>query len=833
MRRLDDSSDRDEIAPPKQAKGEGAAAATAPVPSAERAQGLAAGSLEGAKQSMGAAFGTDFSGVEISQDGRAEAMGAQAFTQGDHVHLAAGRGDPSTREGNALLGHELAHVQQQRAGRVAAPQAKGGAINADAGLEHEADVAGAAAARGDAVPSHLHGELGGGAGAAQAKAEGQPIQMFGSLEHQVYGNDGAHAAGYDGVYTPGMGAAVAGKPAAPARFELTHGDIVMLSGDYFDPRDKDENGAPVADNFFKLCNTPSSAPGTQLGTQDEIMCAVHHAHSGDHRFLSGPVEGSKDPMFGNWANIKFSDAVKESVNNRYLRLASANWEHFAAPRGPKSAGPGAGNRGSAGGSYRALHEDALLRARDAKKAGLPIGEPMAHEAAAEHFLTDGFAAGHLRTPRQDIANYWRAKYPLFFENLKKTIAQDVAIWINREQSNWATRLGSVLDIMGPILEQVDAATASLPAVGFDAIVGDIAHDIDNVEGLWVQNDIGNVWQTFGDSHGGVKDTSKPEQAATRSHVELSVKLGVQDVQHAYALPADSTDEHVKESVRSSTPAPGKTGQPKYGPEQIMPKEVDGANGQQKWQVANFQDLVGAHIRSDRANTYGGEIIKSMTSGDFGEQLDALAEKFPDDSPVNKTLFSVPVPQTGPYGTPSMGSAPVTANLGTLHPKQGYKQEFLAQMKAPGTMFGKIQRIIDYDPARGQNSTRDDDATRQDMDRLEKQGREMQGRGEKDTQGRPADENTQLRGLTLTQRAEYVKNLESFKGWTTTDNEQEKMVRLFDTAPASDRRPLYRLVEGHEWRGEFKHGWTVSNDDLWNDLSRAHLDHLEALLNASP
>ena len=41
---------------------------------------------------MGAAFGADFSSVAIAQDGKAEQMGAQAFAQGDSIHLASGKG---------------------------------------------------------------------------------------------------------------------------------------------------------------------------------------------------------------------------------------------------------------------------------------------------------------------------------------------------------------------------------------------------------------------------------------------------------------------------------------------------------------------------------------------------------------------------------------------------------------------------------------------------------------------------------------------------------------------------------------------------------------------
>ena len=41
-------------------------------------------------------------------------MRARAFTFGEHIAFAPGQFDTGTREGRALLRHELAHVVQQR-----------------------------------------------------------------------------------------------------------------------------------------------------------------------------------------------------------------------------------------------------------------------------------------------------------------------------------------------------------------------------------------------------------------------------------------------------------------------------------------------------------------------------------------------------------------------------------------------------------------------------------------------------------------------------------------------------------------------------------------------
>lgn len=107
---------------------------------------------EAVQQKMEGAFGAGFSDVRVHPGSpRATALGAAAYTQGSDIHVAPGHWAPETTRGQELLGHELAHVVQQRAGRVrATAQMKGVALNDDPALEAEADAMGARAARGEA-----------------------------------------------------------------------------------------------------------------------------------------------------------------------------------------------------------------------------------------------------------------------------------------------------------------------------------------------------------------------------------------------------------------------------------------------------------------------------------------------------------------------------------------------------------------------------------------------------------------------------------------------------------------------------------------------------------
>ncbi|MCF3586095.1 DUF4157 domain-containing protein [Planktothrix agardhii 1806] len=98
------------------------------------------------------AFNTDFSGVRVHTGPQAKQIQAKAFTQGSDIHFQPDQYNPHSQQGQELLGHELTHVVQQRAGRVnKKPQSKGNRINFDYQLEAEADNLGAKASQGEQV----------------------------------------------------------------------------------------------------------------------------------------------------------------------------------------------------------------------------------------------------------------------------------------------------------------------------------------------------------------------------------------------------------------------------------------------------------------------------------------------------------------------------------------------------------------------------------------------------------------------------------------------------------------------------------------------------------
>jgi hypothetical protein len=131
------------------------------------ARALAARRLPaGVRAGMEAAFGSPFDDVRVHDaSSQASGIGAVALTRGSDIHFAPGAFDPASERGLDLIGHELAHVVQQRQGRVAPT----GGVARDPELEREADALGARAARGTPTGAAPTRPLAGAAPAAQAK----------------------------------------------------------------------------------------------------------------------------------------------------------------------------------------------------------------------------------------------------------------------------------------------------------------------------------------------------------------------------------------------------------------------------------------------------------------------------------------------------------------------------------------------------------------------------------------------------------------------------------------------------------------------------------------
>ena len=132
---------------------------------------------EAVRAKMEHAFASDFSEVRIDPSSpKAAEIGAWAYAQGETVHFAPGKFQPRSQAGQRLIAHELAHVVQQRQGRVRPTARLGGLpVNAEARLEQEADRLATRATRDQAVSMRAKPAT---RGTACGRDEGRPIQGF-------------------------------------------------------------------------------------------------------------------------------------------------------------------------------------------------------------------------------------------------------------------------------------------------------------------------------------------------------------------------------------------------------------------------------------------------------------------------------------------------------------------------------------------------------------------------------------------------------------------------------------------------------------------------------
>lgn len=531
-----------------------------------------------------------------------------------------------------------------------------------------------------------------------------------------------------------------------------------MSGDYFLP---DES----ADGLFRLAGIPGNR-GQAAGTRDEIICALFQIRGGDPRFATG----------GTWAGFQFSPAVLTAVRERYQRLAAANATHFVAPRGRDASGAPITpptTEGSAVTTYRTVHEAALRMAYQAGRAGVSVDRALAREAAAQHFLTDSFAAGHLRTEVGNIREYWRNLYPLFWFNLLNKLALDTAVRMNAQDNNVTTALGTVNMMYQAISGQVSTMAQTLPEISLGDLLSKLFHDRDNEQGLALPGG-GRV---FGDGH---LDDPNP-QNVTRARAQQAIVDANRDVTEAHRLgsagaaSAALNDAGLFAAVRTATGATGT----RFVPETRVPIPDTSANSAQNWRAASFEQLWSRPMTGASGATVGDRIRQALASGEIRDELNELGQRFP----VVESRFT-----------------------GDLHPRRAYLDGFVAPLAARPREG--ILAVINWAPNYGLAGDSRDNVALQTGQQLDRAGR--------------------LGGMTTEQRARYVREL--IDGYTGGD-EGELVVHIFQTAPTSERRALYQRVEGHAWTGDFRHGVLVTDDDIWDALSRGQLTRLRAILNA--
>ncbi len=233
--------------------------------------------------------------------------------------------------------------------------------------------------------------------------------------------------------------------------EVSFGDIIGLAGDFFAPTEADiiADGANLAEKQKRFLSaydclakheycipTAKELLGDAKAEKDAIEQGKANGKTAAEVYQSSAVP--------NWVHYQ-EDTLKGRLSKysipAYLKIASRNLDHF---------------RTSANNSYSVGHTLAVeemqkafsLKGKNEEKFKKSLMRAYSLEAFSCHYLTDLFAAGHIRTPRREM---------------------------------YETASGVV-----------DRKASSLCAK--------YQHDEDGNYGLKVTNDNGDVWRAYGDGH---------------------------------------------------------------------------------------------------------------------------------------------------------------------------------------------------------------------------------------------------------------------------------------------------------------------------------------------
>ena len=396
-------------------------------------------------------LGWNFANINVHDDNSADRLSqqiqARAFTTGNDVFFRSGAYQPNSDEGLQLIAHELGHVVQRHEENVHVPiQTSGVALGqADDRYERDAEARANRALKLQPRGASVQTQPPPRSTVGSQASEGAlTIQRFGSDEHVQIGTAASGGANTDIVLDDGS--------------HLTYGQMVAM-GDFFGNLDE----------MRRLGTTPAG--------QAELRWVRWFAlHNGDE------------------PNIP--DDRKRFHRNHYYELAANNISHFSAG-------------GSARNEYGTYHQQALAAAFMAGVNGdaAKFSEAMTIEAFGNHFLTDMFSGGHIRTPRREMREWYQTNYGRSIEQLVEYMAGWITLRI--DQMGGIPGVLPNFVVRSRIQTQVrELGGAALNAYSLGDIVSLAYHDHDN-RGLGVISDVdpsGHVvsggfrWTAMGDNH---------------------------------------------------------------------------------------------------------------------------------------------------------------------------------------------------------------------------------------------------------------------------------------------------------------------------------------------
>jgi hypothetical protein len=531
------------------------------------------------QRQMEAGFGHSIANIRIHADGEADTLsrsvGATAFTTGRDLFFRDGAYDPGSRAGQHLLVHEIAHTFQQASGPVSATPMPGGIAVSDPADPFER-------AAGRTAADVLAGRPVGGQEmiapsivAASSDTAMPVVQRFGSKEHQLIGDEAT------GGETMSLDI---GDPQQP----LSYGQVLALAGDYFQSVEE-----------IRSLADPKNPEG------------------------QAQIRWAREDGMGIKASPPVSKEAETAAKDRYYTLAANNITHFSGG-------------GTARNEYERVHQQALAEAFEAGVTGdwAKFSDAKVTEAFSNHYLTDMFAAGHVRTPRQEMKAWYLETFPpdggisqlvSYIANYitEKLIAYGNVPWY------WPTNT-----LRGRIQAKVEELGGpAIKAYSLGDIVSLAYHDYDNEHGLYVVSEAGPDGKTVpggylwpeldkGDSH-------LKESPLTKQMAEAAVRDSLQDLsfvldagQQAGAgkcLAPEEFDAQLHREIDGMQPFAAEG----YIPREAKSGEVmDGGNVQMDWHWGSLDPILHAAVDATMKGEIADELGK-ITPPDM--QLDRMGD----------------------------------------------------------------------------------------------------------------------------------------------------------------------------------------------------------------
>jgi hypothetical protein len=365
-------------------------------------------------------------------------------------------------------------------------------------------------------------------------------------------------------------------------YEISFGEMVTM-GDFF------ESEQQLWDFATK--------PGKGAGTREEVDYVRQVM-----------IQGKKE------LKSRFSKEAIDAAENRFKWLAVGNHKHFAAPREEFADRPAINQPDSAGRTYLSHHAQAIGLAFAAGKQGQTLNSALRKESFGAHFLTDAVSAGHVRTPRTDVQEWWEKHDPGLNRKFQRFLGEKIAQELKR-QGNY--KLTPTALVKWGARRKIEKQLAKMPPVTMAGIVALGLHDFDNLNRLNVEVD-GKQTVVAGDGYSktlGPGKNSQQIKADTTRFATDAIDSGIQDLKKAYELGKTHPELSASEIIKRIQGPDGR-----YGFESFIPREdKTRTRPQPRWKVNTVDEL----LADPTMKLIIHDVIKEQVDvlADFGKTLE--------------------------------------------------------------------------------------------------------------------------------------------------------------------------------------------------------------------